>query len=217
MDEIKESIKEAVLSQPVVTRCYVVGSTLLMLLCSIGIMSPDSLYLNWRLVIYKFQLWRLATCFLFNGTFGMSFFWNSYIVLMQCGQLEREAFARRTADFLWMFLVTASMLLCLTFYFTEYFLNGAMISVFTYVFSRRFPKAQMQLMYVTISAPYMPWVFAVVFLYLGGDFQENLMGIAAAHVYYFFEDIYPFLPSSGGLRVFQTPRALKLFCSQRGL
>ena len=67
----------------------------------------------------------------------------------------------------------------------------------------------------TIRAPYLPWLFAVVSIFTGGSVQDNLMGIAAGHVYYFFEDIYPLLPSSKGARVLSTPVALKAWCGQR--
>merc|ERR1712060_713202 len=109
---------------------------------------------------------------------------------------EEASFHRKTADFVWMHLLCASMLLGLTCLFTEYFLSGAMLSVFIYLFSRRNPTAQMQLMNFTVRAPYLPWAFTLVSFFLGGEIQDNLMGIAVGHVYYFFEDIYPLLPSS---------------------
>mmetsp|Transcript_3687 Transcript_3687/g.9441 ORF Transcript_3687/g.9441 Transcript_3687/m.9441 type:complete len:213 (-) Transcript_3687:100-738(-) len=211
-----EAIKELFEMQPPVTRCYIIASAFVMFLCSVDLVSPQLLYLDWQLIIYELQMWRLATCFLFNGTFGLSFFWNTYCLVMCCAQLEDAAFHRKTGDFLWMLLTTASMLLLLTVFLEEYFLSGAMVSVFVYLYSRRNSTARMQLMSVTIRAPYLPWAFAVVSLFTGGGIQDHLMGIAVGHVYYFFEDIYPLLPSSKGARVLQTPAFFKKCCNQRG-
>ncbi|CAK9008868.1 unnamed protein product [Durusdinium trenchii] len=43
----------------------------------------------------------------------------------------------------------------------------------------------------------------------GGMTRDHLLGIAVGHVYYFFEDIYPVLPTSKGFRLFRTPKLLK--------
>ena len=37
-----EVLNELMLSQPVVTRCYIIATTSIMLLCSIGVLSPQS-------------------------------------------------------------------------------------------------------------------------------------------------------------------------------
>eukprot|EP00929_Paragymnodinium_shiwhaense_P035398 TRINITY_DN19104_c0_g1_i2.p1 TRINITY_DN19104_c0_g1~~TRINITY_DN19104_c0_g1_i2.p1 ORF type:complete len:187 (+),score=34.41 TRINITY_DN19104_c0_g1_i2:96-656(+) len=178
--------------QPPVTRCYIVASATLMLLCSLDVISPFSLYLNWQLIIYELQLWRLVTCFLFFGTFGLPFFWNTYVLVFYCSSLEDVAFHSKSADFLWMLLCGAGMLLFLT-----YFCGNTYFIMFT------------------VRAPYLPWVLAGISLMMGGNIQDHLMGIAVGHVYYFFEDVYPLLPTSKGLRIFRTPKVLKLLCNQR--
>merc|ERR1740121_2761109 len=103
-------------------------------LCTLDILSPFSLYLNWQLIIYEFQLWRLVTCFLFFGQFGLSFFWNAYVLMFYCSSLEAVAFHSKSADFLWMLICSAGMLLLLTYFFgNSYFISGAMIDIMTYV------------------------------------------------------------------------------------
>merc|ERR1712217_811451 len=85
----------------------IIASATLMLLCSLDVLSPFSLYLNWQLIIYELQLWRLVTCFLFFGTFGLPFFWNTYVLVFYCSSLEDVAFHSKSADFLWMLLCSA--------------------------------------------------------------------------------------------------------------
>lgn len=202
--------------QPPVTRCYIIASVSLMLLCSLDVLSPFSLYLNWQLIIYELQLWRLVTCFLFFGTFGLPFFWNIYVLVFYCSSLEDVAFHSKSADFLWMLISGSAMLLFLTYFCgNTYFISGAMIDMMTYVWGRRNSAARMQVIMFTVRATYLPWVLAGISLMMGGNIQDHLMGIAVGHVYYFFEDVYPLLPTAKGLRIFRTPKVLKILCCQR--
>eukprot|EP00927_Polykrikos_kofoidii_P051660 TRINITY_DN45449_c0_g1_i1.p1 TRINITY_DN45449_c0_g1~~TRINITY_DN45449_c0_g1_i1.p1 ORF type:complete len:215 (+),score=15.92 TRINITY_DN45449_c0_g1_i1:177-821(+) len=201
---------------PPVTRCYIISAAALMVLCTLDVLSPFSLYLNWQLIIYELQLWRLVTCFLFFGTFGMSFFWNTYVLVFYCSSLEDVAFHSRSADFLWMLICGASLLLCFTYFLgNTFFISGAMIDMMTYLWGRRNPTARMHVIAFTIRAPYLPWALAGISLLMGGGIQDHLMGIAVGHIYYFFEDVYPLLPTSQGVRVFKTPKIVKMMCNQR--
>ncbi|EAA22380.1 hypothetical protein, partial [Plasmodium yoelii yoelii] len=40
------------------------------------------LYLNWNLVLNEHQYWRLITCFLYFGSFGLHFFWDIYVLVL---------------------------------------------------------------------------------------------------------------------------------------
>ncbi|CAK0904632.1 unnamed protein product [Prorocentrum cordatum] len=66
---------------PPVTLSLGVASVTLMCLCSLEVITPLDLYLNWNLVLYEMQLWRLVTCFLFFGDFGLAFFWNIHVLM----------------------------------------------------------------------------------------------------------------------------------------
>eukprot|EP00386_Alphamonas_edax_P013096 GDKI01040593.1.p1 GENE.GDKI01040593.1~~GDKI01040593.1.p1 ORF type:complete len:214 (-),score=24.51 GDKI01040593.1:28-669(-) len=196
---------------PPVTKLYLVLSVGLMAGCSLDLVSPFTLYLNWELVIKELQLWRLITCFFFFGTFGIQFFWNCYILIFYCSSLEEVAFRNKSADFLWMLIVTMSLLLCLSYFFgSSYFFSGAMIDVMTYIWGRRNPHARMNVFFFTVRAPYLPWALAGMSLLLGGQIKDHLLGIAVGHTYFFFEDVYPLMPTSKGTRIFKTPKLLKM-------
>merc|ERR1711971_551224 len=105
----------------------------------------------------------------------------------------------------WMVVLSAGMLLCLTCFFVEYFLTDGMLTVFVYVSSRRNSKAMVQLLGLNMRFTYLPWAYGAMSFFMGGSLQDNLMGIFVGHVYYFFEDIYPVLPRSQGVRIFKTP------------
>ena len=65
------------------------------------------------------------------------------------------------------------------------------------------------------TAPYLPWALLMFSLLLGSSPVVDLLGMAAGHTYYFFEDVYPKLTekrdSQGsvivpGYRLLRTPR-----------
>lgn len=70
------------------------------------------------------------------------------------------------------------------------------------------------MIFLTVRAPYLPWALAFVSLLMGAPIQDHVYGIVVGHIYYFFEDVYPLMPSSKGFRLFRTPWVLKLLCQQ---
>lgn len=196
---------------PPVTRALVLSSVLLMALCSLEIISPFSLYLHWKLVLKERQYWRLVTNFLFNGEFGLSFFWNLYLIVFYCSSLEDLSFRRKSADFFYMLFTSGALLLTISYFFsfTNNFFSGALLDVITYVWSRRNPHARMQVLVFPVQAVYLPWTLAVISLLMGGNVRDHLLGIFCGHMYYFFNDVYPLMPTSKGLKIYRTPEALK--------
>lgn len=80
---------------PPVTKCYLILAFLVTGICSVDIITPFDLYLNWNLVLGEFQvhssgstkellllfqIWRLFTCFLFFGEFKLHVLWNLYML-----------------------------------------------------------------------------------------------------------------------------------------
>ena len=72
-----------------------------------------------------------------------------------------------------------------------------------------------KVIFLTVRAPYLPWALAGVSLLMGGGLKDHLYGIAAGHTYYFFQDVYPYMPSSKGFRLFRTPALLKTLCGEQ--
>lgn len=200
--------------QPPVTRGFILSSVALASLCSLEIISPYSLYLNWQL-IFGGEIWRLLTSFLFFGSFSIPFFWNMYVLVFYCSSLEEMAFRGRTADFLYMLIVGAAMLLSLSYCFgNSFFMSNAAIDMMTYVWGRRNCNTMMHFVFFAVRAVYLPWALACVSWLMNGNLQDHLMGIAVGHTYFFFEDVYPLMPTSKGFRLFRTPRILCILCRQ---
>ena len=73
---------------PYVTRFYLsvcVGSTVL---STLGLLNPQSLYLDFDLVWQRFQLWRLTTCFMYLGSFSFAFLMQLMILYVGCRLTE---------------------------------------------------------------------------------------------------------------------------------
>ena len=210
-------VEEMIGKLPPVTRVFVFSSVLLMVLCSLDVISPFSLYLHWKLVLKERQYWRLVTNFLFNGEFGLTFFWSMYLLIFYCSSLEEMAFRGKSGDFFYLLFTGALMLLMLSFAFgiTNNFFSGALLDIITYIWSRRNPNARMQVLVFPVQAVYLPWTLAIISLLMGGSFRDHLLGILCGHIYYFFTDVYPLMPTSKGFQLFKTPTIVKYIFRQR--
>jgi Derlin-2/3 len=209
-------LEELLTNMPPVTRIVVGSSALLAVLCSLEVLTPLSLYLNWDLVFYEKQWWRPFTCFFFFGEFSFHFVWNTYIYLQYCSSLEEVGFRGRSADFVWMLVSTGILLLLLTatLQLSAIFLSSALMDVMIYLWSKKNPHVMVQVIFVTMRAAYLPFMLTFLSVLLGGTVTDHLLGIAVGHVFYFFTEIYPLMPTSGGFRLFRTPSVLKTIMGQ---
>jgi len=201
---------------PPVTRAYSTACVLTTLAVQLDLLSPFQLYFNPTLIFKHYQLWRLATTFLFFGPFGFTFMFNLIFTYRYCRMLEEGSFRNRTADFFYMFLFGATLMTIFALFVNLLFLGHAFTIMLVYVWSRRNPYVRMNFFgLLNFQAPYLPWVLLGFSLILGNAVLVDLMGIAVGHIYYFLEDVFPH--QQGGFRVLETPRLIKcLFELQPG-
>ena len=197
---------------PPVTKCITILSVLIMAAATVDFAEPLDFYLNWSDVFERHQYWRLVTCFLFSGTFNLHWMWNTYVFLNYSKMLEEVSFHERPADFLWMLLSCCSLILL--FLPGELFFTGTLLNVITYVWARRAPHAMCRILFFEMKAPYVPYALALMGFLFGGSFITEVVGLFVGHCYYFFTDVYPFLPTSKGFRLFRTPLVLKTILRQ---
>ena len=219
-----------VASPPVADACHELS-------CSFGyaptaqLISPFTVYFNSTLIVHKLQLWRLLTNFLFFGNLGASptlpalcpcrhlsppaslpppgldFLFHMFFLARYCRLLEEGAFRGRTADFLYMLLVGASLLTCVAPFVHIQFLGSSLAFMLVYVWGRRNAGVNMSFLGLfNFSAPYLPWVLLAFSYVLGSSPLVDILGIGAGHTYYYLTDVYPHL---SGRHLLATPRLLR--------
>jgi len=199
------------LEMPPVTRAYSTACFMTTLAVQLDIVSPFQLYYNPMLIWKQYQLWRLATTFLFFGTFGFNFLFNMLFTHRYCRMLEENSFRGRTSDFVMMFLFGAFLMIVFAFFVNLLFLGQAFTIMLVYVWARRNPYVRMSFFgLLTFQAPYLPWVLLGFSLLLGNSISVDLLGMAAGHVYYFLEDVFPNQPN--GAKILKTPMFLRVLC-----
>ncbi|XP_037091559.1 derlin-2-like [Pollicipes pollicipes] len=197
------------LEMPPVTRAYTTACVLTTLAVQLDLVSPFQLYFNPRLILTRYQFWRLVTTFLFFGPVGFTFLFNLVFTYRYCRDLEDGSFRGRTADFVVMFAFGAVSIVCSALAVNLLFLGQAFTIMLVYVWSRRNPFIHLNFFgLLSFQAPYLPWVLLAFSLLLGNKVAVDMVGIAVGHGYFFLEDVFP--QQTGGFRALRAPRWLRV-------
>ena len=113
-------ILEWYLEIPVVSRTYLTASFVTTAACALELVSPFSLYYNFKLIFHEGEVWRLLTNFLFFGKFSLEFVFHMYFLMRYCRLLEENSFRGRTSDFVFMLLLSA-LFMTVRFYFFVFY------------------------------------------------------------------------------------------------
>jgi len=198
---------DAYLAVPPVTRAYITGAVLVTASCSLELVSPFSLYFNFRLIFFKCQLWRLITNFLFFGTLGVDFLFHMFFLARYCRLLEEGSFRGRPCDFALMLLFGGAAMCCTSACISAPpFLGSSLAFMMVYVWARRNDDIRMSFLGLfTFRAPFLPWVLLAFSVLLGNSPSIDLMGIAVGHLYFFLDDVLPHTRGGRGHRPLRSP------------
>lgn len=208
------NLEEMYRETPIITRTYTTLALITTIACTLDIVNPLNLYLNTTLIVEKLQVWRLLTNFLYFGNFGLDFFFHIFFLVRYSRNLEDGCFRGRSADFFFMLLFGAVILILVTVLFSIpiHFLGSSLTFMMVYVWGKRNQDIQIRFVdLMTFTAPWLPWVLLGFSLLLKNNPIIDLLGIAAGHIYYFLEDVYPQLEN--GRRVLKTPRIIQMMFS----
>jgi len=204
---------------PVVSRAYLTGSFLTTAACALDLVSPFSLYFNFKLIFYRGQVWRLITNFLFFGTFSLDFLFHMYFLVRYCRLLEEGSFRGRTADFVYMLLFGWVFMTAVAPFVSVHFLGSSLTFMMVYVWGRRNEYVRMSFLGLfPFTAPYLPWVLLSFSVMLGNSATIDITGIVVGHCYYYLEDILPQIAEIRGWRtrkLLKTPSILHWICGTR--
>lgn len=194
-------------SVPPVTRSYICLSVITTGTVALDVITPLKLYLNWSLVLQKAHLWRVITNFMYFGDFSIDFLFHMFFLYRYCKMLEINTFRGRTADFLFMLIFGAGLLVLASPFTHINFLGPSLTFMMVYVWGRKNSRQVVNFLgLISFSAPYLPWVLLLFSFVLGSSPTMDLLGIFAGHVYYYMTDVYP---QMAGVSLLQTPRILQ--------
>ncbi|ETV71166.1 hypothetical protein H257_13556 [Aphanomyces astaci] len=196
---------------PKITRTYMTLCFATTCMTQFGLLSPKTIYLDFDLVFFHFNFWRLVTSFLFVGKFSFNFL-VCLLILGQYGSvLENDPFVAGggpSADFAFMLLFGGSVLSIIGFILGYPFLGVPLIFMILYVWSRKHTEQIVSFWGFKFKALYFPWAMIGFTLLTGGDPIPELAGVFAGHVYYFLLEI---LPNTKNINLLQTPQFLVNF------
>jgi len=101
-------------SVPPVTRVYCGGVLATTLGIKLGLLSPLKIYFNPQL-IFQGEYWRILSSFFFFGNFNLHFIFHMLFIYRYCRTLEEESYRGRTADFIFLFLFSGTLVLIIGF------------------------------------------------------------------------------------------------------
>ncbi|KAJ8471258.1 hypothetical protein OPV22_025601 [Ensete ventricosum] len=209
-----QAVEEWYKQMPIITRSYLTAAVVTTVGCSLEIISPHNLYLNPKLIVQQYEIWRLVTNFLYFRKMDLDFLFHMFFLARYCKLLEENSFRGRTADFFFMLLFGATVLTGIVLvggmipYFSETFANILFLSnsltfMMVYVWSKHNPFIHMSFLGLfTFTAAYLPWVLLGFSILVGSSTWVDLLGMIAGHAYFFLEDVYPRMT---GRRPLKTP------------
>ncbi|KAI8379240.1 Der1-like family-domain-containing protein [Radiomyces spectabilis] len=199
---------------PPITRIYITLASLTSLAVQLGFVHPLQLWLNFDSIVHSFQWWRLITNFLYFGPISVDFVFHIFFLTRYSRMIEETFFRNKPADYVWLMLFSAiALILCSIIVPATYmpFLGSPLAFTMVYIWARRNTYMRLNFLgLVVFSAPHLPWVLLCFSWLLGEQLpMGDALGIVVGHIYYFFEDVWPNDPASGGTRLLATPRIIR--------
>ncbi|KAL4328618.1 hypothetical protein AHAS_Ahas13G0218100 [Arachis hypogaea] len=165
-------------SLPPISKAYGTACVFATAAYHLGLYRLPYIALIYEDVFYRFQVWRLVTNFFFLGPFSINFGIRLLMIARYGVQLEKGPFERRTADFLWMMIFGALVLLSLSAipFLWDPFLAVSLVFMLVYVWSREFPNAQINIYgLVQLKAFYLPWAMLALDVIFGSPLTADLL------------------------------------------
>ncbi|CAL6401107.1 unnamed protein product [Bathycoccus prasinos] len=194
-------------SLPPICKAWGTACVLITFGTQFGLPLPVNLYLDYKLIWEKFQIWRLIGNFCFIGGFGFPFVFRTLMIARYGVHLEQKTFENRTSDFVWMLMINMMILLPLKFIVpsvSQPFYSSSLIFAMLYLWSRENPTQNTSIMgMIRMPAFYLPWGMMALTVLMGGDPVPDFLGVLSGHVYYFFSVLYP---RQSGVHFLKTPQ-----------
>ncbi|KAJ1736125.1 hypothetical protein LPJ61_000175 [Coemansia biformis] len=191
-------------SLPTCTRFLLAATVTVTLLCGFQVVGPYRVALYWPLVIKQFQVWRLATTFMFTST-SLNGLIHVIMLYRHSLALETEEYVGRTADYAWFLLFCAVAMLSVSWVTaTTVLSDGLLLALVTLWSLHRAEQIVSFFLGIRFPARYLPYALMGLDFVLGGGIPYGMFyGWGAAQAYYYLSVD---LPAQGGLNYIPTPQ-----------
>ncbi|TFY76947.1 hypothetical protein EWM64_g7066 [Hericium alpestre] len=96
---------------PPVTRAWLLLSIATSVAVQCQLVTPLQLYFSFKAAFTNAQPWRALTTFFYFGSISLDFVFHLFFFMRYSRMLEESSFANRRADYFWLLLLSALMLL----------------------------------------------------------------------------------------------------------
>jgi Derlin-2/3 len=149
-----------------------------------------------ELIAQRFHVHRLVLPHLYAGSFSFPFAMHLYMLYDFCKRYEANPYntgGRGTsADFLWMIILGMLILNAINYFMDFPMLSEQMLFLVLYVWSRREADSPVKMFgFGPFKAVYLPLVYMIIRLIMGGSIVGMVMGAVAGHVYFFVFEVLP--------------------------
>ena len=206
-------------SIPQITRYWFSGSVIVPLIARFGIISGQTMLLQFEPFINKFQFWRPVTAAFFYPIMpqtGFSYLINLYFLYSYSSRLETSTFDGKPADYLFMLIFNWLMLTLIGLAMALPYIMDPFILSAMYVWCQLNRDVIVSFWFGTqFKAIYLPWVLVGFNMIVKGGGMIELLGIAVGHLYFFLMFKYP--QDYNGAQLLKTPEILyKYFPNRSG-
>lgn len=179
---------------PPITLWWGLSACVVSLAVQCQLVAPLQLYFSFKSALVNVQPWRLLTTFLYFGPLSLDYVFHLFFFMRYSRMLEESSFANRKADFLWLLILSAVLLLIISPLVTLPFLSAPLAFVPIYLWSRSHPATQLSLFgLINITAPYLPLALVGFSWLINGSYHAaagDLVGCAVGHVAWFLKDVW---------------------------
>lgn len=185
-----QSITDMWTKTPPITQVYVGLSILLTLICFVANKNnwPNVLNLEWDKVLFKFQIWRPFTAFLFFGPFGLNYILTLQFVWTYMAQLEKLNYNKPEDYFVMISFGGISLIVLYALLgLSTKFLGHNLSTFLVYIWARLFEGTEVNVMDLFfLKAEVLPWFFCAQTLILEGELPfADFLGIVVGHLYHY--------------------------------
>ena len=200
---------------PKITKILIISSFATSILVWTGLITTLDIYLNYTLIIKRFQIWRILTSFFYFGELSLSLVFSMVVFFRDSKDLEKKIFHGNCADYLYFLFFCMIFLLFLSIFTKPVFLSSSLNFAMMYYWGRKSKTTNVEFMGVfTFRAPYLPWFYLVISFLLESDFKNDLYGLLIGHLYFYLKEILPRMKSINNIKILETPKFFVRLCDK---